>query len=280
MKSTFLYTLFFLAAGAFLFYGNSSGAGSTQGIDRTGSPLSPGSCNASGCHGGNAFGTTIDLVILDGEEVVNSYEPGKAYTMRLTVNTSQGDPQGYGFQAVALNGPNNNNAGAWSMVPDGVQTVTINDRSYVEHSGTSNNKVFEVEWTAPSSNIGAINFYAAGNAVNRNNTSSGDGAMALSEPVVLDQLSAIGPVVELDVDMNIWPNPVADQLTLNISDADPGAYQVSIVDMQGRILVNRPVQLGAGENQERFDVSRLNAGHYFLRLTDGEGVATRKVLKN
>ena len=281
MKNTFTFTLFLFLAAAWLFYGNSGGAGSVQGVDRTGSPLSPGSCNENGCHTDNSFSPSVELVLLSGENEISEYEPGETYRMRFTVTPGTGTPAGYGFQAVALSGEDNVNAGTWGDEPDGVQVIEINDRFYVEHSERSGSNVFEIDWTAPSGETGPVRFYAAGNAVNGNGNNSGDGAVALAEPVLIPARSAasFARIAGLDVEMKVWPNPAIDHFSLLISKAEAGHYEVSIADLQGRILNKRPVQLRSGENRELFDISRLETGHYFVRLSDGKRVASRKLLK-
>ncbi len=278
MKTNLLCTFFLFAVGAFLFYGNSSGAAAVQGADRTGSPLSSGACNI--CHSGGNFAPSLRLEILDGEEPISEYEPGAAYTMRLTINTDQGDPAAYGFQVVALTGDDDANAGAWGPTPDGIEVVTINGRDYAEQSEPRPENVIELAWTAPLDNPGEVRFYAAGNAVNGNVSTTGDAAASLSEPtVVTPRTSAFRSPAALDVELEVWPNPVVDRLELRIGGAAAGPYQLRIADVHGRILQRRTLGLPAGDHRETLDFSGLPAGSYLLHLSDGQRVAAQKVLK-
>lgn len=278
MKINLICTFFLLALGAFLFYGNSSGAAAVQGADRTGSPLSSGACNI--CHSGGNFAPSLSLEILDGEELISEYEPGASYTMRLTINTDQGSPAAYGFQVVALTGENDANAGAWGATPDGIEVVTINGRDYAEQSEPRPENVVELEWTAPLDNPGEVRFYAAGNAVNGNVSTSGDAATSLSEPTVLTpRTSAFRSPAVLDVELEVWPNPVIDQLELRIGGAEAGPYQLRITDGHGRLLQSRTITLPAGDHRETLDFNGLPAGSYLLHLSDGQRVAAQRVLK-
>jgi len=278
MKVNLLYTVFLGILVAFLFYGSSSGAGAVQGADRTGSPLSTGACDI--CHGANNFAPSVSLELLDGETSVTEYEPGASYTVRLTIATDQGEPAGYGFQLVALTGSSDANAGAWQALPDGVQVTTIDERDYAEHERQLNDNVLELEWTAPLDDPGEVRFYAAGNAVNGNGSTSGDGSASLGEPfVVAPRTSAFRPLRALDVSIDAWPNPLIGEVQVRIKGAVAGNYQLSVADMQGQLLVSRLLGLQGGEHYETIDFGRLPAGQYLLRLSDGRRIATTQVLK-
>jgi len=280
MKQSLLFTLFAAFSIAFLFFGNSSGPGQVQGIDRTGSPLSPGACNASGCHDDGAFNPTVEASLLDGTETVTNYEPGKTYTFRFTITAGTGEPGAYGFQAVALTGDDDQQAGSWGDLPSGLQVTTLSNRDYVEHSEPNSENTFEIPWTAPQTEAGNIRFYAAGNAVNRNGASSGDGALPLSEPLTVTPLtSGIFGVEKLAVQLSAFPNPVQDKLQLDIEGAEAGAYQLSLVDLHGRVIAQRALQLQSAAQRESFDFAALPGGHYFVRLSDGRRVAGLKVVK-
>lgn len=278
MKNTLsLFTFLAVAAAVFL-TGNASGPGEVQGIDRTGSPLSPGACNTGGCHSGGAFSPSLQVALLDGDEPVEEYEPGKTYTFRLRINAGAGAPAGYGFQAVALTGDDDAFAGAWGDPPNGIQITTIDDRDYAEHSSPSNSNTFEIDWTAPEE--GVVRFYAAGNAVNRNGQPTGDSALPLANPLVIQPMAAgIFGVEKLAVDLRVSPVPAVDQLDLRIGGAAPGRYELSLVDALGRPLHRETIDLYAGEQTKTLNLSALPAGHYFVRLSDGRRVAAQAVVK-
>lgn len=102
MKAKLLLGLTCLLSAVALFLSNSTGAGFVQGVDRTGSPFSSGSCN--NCHGEGNFTPGIFVSLLQDTQIVKSYRPGQRYTMRIRVQMPFGNAGDYGFQAIALMG--------------------------------------------------------------------------------------------------------------------------------------------------------------------------------
>lgn len=277
MKFKLLYTLFVLAGGAFLFLGNSSGAGAVQGQDRTGSPLSSATCGA--CHGGNNFSPTIELEILKDGEAVDAYIPGEVYTMRVSAGFS-GSPSVFGFQAVALAGNNNAQAGDFQNAPSGVQITDLNGRQYPEHSSRSQSSAFEVEWVAPETGTGEVRFYSSVLAANNGNGSGGDGVASLDAPVVLteDAVNNTSGFLALEAAVEVFPNPANESTTLRISEADAGDYQVELMTIHGQVLSTQNLQVN-GAATLPVDLSAQAAGLYLLRVSNGERSLVRRIIK-
>lgn len=279
MKFKLLYTLFALAGGAFLFLNNSSGAGAVQGQDRTGSPLSSATCGA--CHGGNNFSPTIELEVLKDGEAVTAYMPGEVYTMRVSAGFS-GSPSVFGFQAVALTGENNDQAGDFQNPPSGVQITDVNGREYPEHSQRSQSSTFEVEWVAPESGTGDVSFYSSVLTSNNAGGSSGDGVASLSSPVVLteDATSQVGQQGALNASVTVFPNPVVGQATLEIENAEAGTYQVELMTVQGQRLNSQSLQItNGGAVTLPIDLSVQANGLYLLRVSNETSATVRRLLK-
>lgn len=137
--------------------------------DRTGSPISSGSC--SQCHAGGAFSPAISIQVLNGSTPVTNYVPGTTYTVRYTV--TGGAPR-YGFQGVALR-TNNTAGGTFNSPGANTQVVSIGGIPYVEHtSAVATTGIFTSQWTAPAAGSGSIIFYGRGLASNSNGSTSGD----------------------------------------------------------------------------------------------------------
>lgn len=270
-----IYTFAALLAASLLFLGNSTGPGNVQGQDRTGGPVANGFCGT--CHAVGAFNPSMTLEILNGENPVTVYEPGATYTMKITVNADAG-AQVYGFQAVALL---DGNAQAGNFTAGmGTQVINISNRDYIEHSQSSTNNVFEVEWTAPASTSGNISFYAATMAGNGNGSSGGDGAAFLQQPIVLtDGTVATQELPELASTLKIYPNPVADVANLSLELEEATTASISIYSATGQRLQQYQEQLGLGNNQLTYDLSQLAAGHYVLEVSNGQKASTRMLVK-
>ncbi|MFM9952090.1 MAG: choice-of-anchor V domain-containing protein [Saprospiraceae bacterium] len=279
MKFHFIYTFFALTLAAVLFMGTGSGAGANQSVDLTGSPLG-GGVFCSLCHGGGSFAPTLAVQVLDNGTPVTAYEPGKTYTLRTAITAGSGTPARYGFMAVALTGATNQGAGVFGTPPAGMRKTTISNRVYVEHNTPSMANTFEVEWTAPAAGTGDVRFYSAGNATNNNNGTSGDNAVRLTTPLTLTEMATSNlSTTELFRQLSAWPNPVSNQLNIRIVTANSGLYRMDVLDAQGRWLRSEQVQLAAGENNLRRDWNDATPGVYFVQFSDGEGLATLRVLK-
>ncbi len=247
---------------------NASGAGQDQGTDRTGSPLS-GDTFCGDCHGANAFRPTIEIAVLDGANPIQSYTPGRVYTMRVTISATTGTPAGYGFQAVALNNANGT-AGVFGTTPSGVRTIDLGGRRYIEQTRRSTSNTFSIPWTAPARGAGRVRVFAAGVAANGSG-SSGDGAvkgeLALSE----SGSTSLPESARLKVEVDVFPNPATDFVQVRLKGTDrPRNLFVDLVDAQGRLLQRQVLP-----EQVELDVRALSAGTYFLRISDGQRLMTR-----
>ncbi|MDZ4678879.1 MAG: choice-of-anchor V domain-containing protein [Saprospiraceae bacterium] len=279
MKFQFIYTFFALALGAYLFMGSSNGAGAVQSIDLTGSPLG-GGIFCSFCHSGGSFSPSIAVQVLDNGTPVTVYEPGKTYSLRVAITAGAGSPLRYGFMAVALTGATNQGAGTFGTPPTGMRKTTISNRVYVEHNTPSVANTFEVEWTAPVAGTGDVRLYSAGNATNNNNGTTGDNAVRLPTPLTLTEMATSNlTTTQLFRQLSAWPNPVSDELNIRIVTAKSGLFKMEVLDAQGRWLRSEQVQLAAGENNLRRDWNAAMPGVYFVQFSDGEGLATLRVLK-
>ena len=73
--------------------------------------------------------------------------------------------------------------------------------------------------------------------------------------------------------LSIFPNPVVDNLCLNLDIPQSGKYTLSVFSADGRLLLNEAdVSMLSGNSKRNFDVSTLDGGIYFLNIT-GQGVA-------
>jgi hypothetical protein len=277
MKLKFTYAIFSLMALALLFVNNSSGPAEVQGIDRTGGPLSPGPCQA--CHSSGAFSPGIDLEVLDNDTPVNTYEPGKTYTLRVTANHS-GDPAGFGFQAVALKASDDSQAGAFSNPASDIQITTLAGRQYPEHSTRRESNVFEVEWEAPAAGTGEVDFYSSIVVANGAAGSGGDGAAFLNTPVTLTEgvASSTSENGLLEA-LHIFPNPVEDELRLQMNSNEQQDYQLLIFNLNGQLVLSQRLSVALGEQLTTVSLPEMAAGAYTLQITDGLKSSSRILLK-
>lgn len=136
----------------------------------------PGEAVCSDCHGNLNLGG--GSVTISGPP---QYTPGQTYT--ITVGVSRTGQQRWGFQATALT-PAHVRAGtlvATNTTRTRVETELGPNRQYVEHTSAGTDlgvpnaaPGWTFDWVAPSSGVGPVTFYVAGNAANGNGNTLGD----------------------------------------------------------------------------------------------------------
>jgi hypothetical protein len=148
-------------------HGNSSG--SPNGY--TGSPLEFGgrTCGTNGCHGG---GTTFQTNMITSNIPSSGYVPGQTYQITATI-VFAGRTK-FGFQ---LSPQRQNGTTAGTLIGNAQVQITGSQR-YATHTSGSNtgsgSRSWTFSWTAPAVGTGNVTFYAAFNAANNQNNTSGD----------------------------------------------------------------------------------------------------------
>ena len=83
--------------------------------------------------------------------------------------------------------------------------------------------------------------------------------------------SQVNLVEEASARLSVYPNPVSDQLTVNLS----GSFDYTLVNVNGEVINS-----GKGFNSIQFSVSDLATGLYFIQVTAAAGtVETLKITK-
>jgi hypothetical protein len=263
-----IYTLLLLALGFFLM-NNSGGRASSANQGNTGAP-GDNSRVCSTCHG-TGINVDLDLQVLDQDgQAVSEYVPGSTYRVRVRLLTNSSDARAYGFQMTSIIDNNLDDVETWNNPTNNAVIARAGDREYVEHNGPSTENTFEVDWTAPSAGLGSVTFYSAGNAVNGNGSTSGDGgasnSLTLSEGVASDNLE----IENLEI-IRISSNPVQDLLIYNAQRSD--TYEVHIFDSNGRRVYQKDFFTRYISIDE---VSSWNRGIYFVQISAEDGVFTDK----
>nr|HMT30752.1 T9SS type A sorting domain-containing protein [Bacteroidia bacterium] len=72
-------------------------------------------------------------------------------------------------------------------------------------------------------------------------------------------------------ELNVYPNPVSTQLTIELDAAKSGAYSVEIVDLAGRVVYSEVINAAAGINNNVIDVADYAKGVYTLSVKNNDG---------
>lgn len=294
MKFKFIYsfaTLFFLA---FLFSSNNNGRANEQGWGNTGAPGDQTLVNGDprtciSCHGTSSaiqVGLNIDIADGNGNSITNTgYTPGETYDVTVTISTLAGSPSAVGFQIVALNAPlgeNGNDISDWSPISSNVQVSSASNtgRTYVEHVAPSqSSNEFKMSWTAPEDLEGEVTFYSCGNGVNLNGSTSGDNAACNTLVITQDQTSSNNDLDKASLQVQLFPNPVTDQVNLNISAKNAGEYALRVYNSIGQQVYQEIINLTNGENPESIDMSNLSQGVYTVQIQNERQIIAKNIIK-
>lgn len=150
----------------------------------------PGENNCTSCHLGtlNSGGGNVKVEIVGAA----TYGAGVKQTLRVTLTDSTATR--WGFQLSARLKDTSDKAGAFSLKdPTNTRMETVpSGLEYVSHTeagtkaGSASPAIWEVEWTGPPVGAGAVVFYVAGNAANRNGDITGDKIYAASAEYAAD----------------------------------------------------------------------------------------------
>ncbi len=64
----------------------------------------------------------------------------------------------------------------------------------------------------------------------------------------------------------IYPNPADESATLKIQSQDNNAATIQVVDVTGKLISSRKVNLVIGDNEVKFETAQLKSGNYFIHV--------------
>ena len=93
--------------------------------------------------------------------------------------------------------------------------------------------------------------------------------------------SQLNIVANEDAIISTFPNPVTDQLSISLDNEEDETVMINIYSLNGSIVYSNTVQVKAGIDSERIDISNLPRGVYQMTMTDAQSnvLSTTKVLK-
>ena len=278
--------LFFGTLSALMLLGNKNGRASQSQKGNTGAPGDeiqggqPKTCIS--CHGQGPIIASLAISVLDSaNNPVTRYMPGKAYTARVTITASGNDLNGYGFQMIGLRDSSNTDLdGFTDMNPNNYKlaTITSNGRTYAEHDNISTSNIFNVKWTAPATGTGSITLYAAGNGVNANGTTSGDGS-GFSSLKLTEFSSGTAEIAAHLPRIAVSPNPVQSESMLKIENFEPGFCRIIAFDAKGHRVWETQQYLSEGSTNVTLPAAEWLPGVYFIQLEQPGKALSVKVLK-
>ena len=245
--------------------------------------------NCTQCHTSFPVDSGIGSVTVSG--LPATYELGTTYALTVTVEDAEPARARWGFEMTVIDEVGGLQAGDFANLTGMTQiSAGAGDaRDYIKHTssgtfqGQGASASWDIEWTAPATNVGAVHFYFAGNAANNSLTNSGDyiytGDIAVPAPSAgADDL----PVAQLV--MRAFPNPAPGQGSIVFALPEAMSISLQILDASGRQV--RSLAEGAwpqGEYRVEWDGRDdrgvlMPAGVYFTQLTSPQASAMERIV--
>lgn len=78
--------------------------------------------------------------------------------------------------------------------------------------------------------------------------------------------------------INVYPNPVKDIATLDITLSESSNATIQVVDLMGRTVIDLGIKsFKAGQSSIELNTTNLSNGMYFVKINSNNGVATKKI---
>ena len=243
-------------------------------------------CMNSGCHNDyplNSGGASF-LMDLGGAE--NGYDWGQVYHIEIML-THPGIQRG-GFQSIALQDNNDTLSPGTFQITDLLRTQRIDtnfphadtgcfihSKVWIEHTdyGIDDPQLdtlhWGFDWVSPSTDVGAITFYAAGVDANVDLDPTGDYVYSISRTIT-SLFTSSDPTQAAPT--HRWrPNPTAGKIWLT-GGASAVEGHVSIFDQKGRLILN-------AENVSELDLTALPSGLYLVKMDIDERTWFQRIVK-
>lgn len=244
-----------------------------------------GSEGANSCHSGGIpdnSGPGTPNILFSGGSV---YVPGQTYTITPTI--THPTVNRFGFQIVSLQDNNNLFTGTINLL-DTAKTRQQQptwgpgqDRIFVMHRlagtypTTPNVGQWSYEWTAPSTSVGNISFYACFNAANNNNTNDPGDQTYWKKITISPSAVGITSLSQNKPYVAVYPSPANEMINIELLNVKVQEVELSIVDVQGRILK----KINPENEKQIIDVSGMENGLYSIIVTENHKMlALKKVI--
>lgn len=108
-------------------------------------------------------------------------------------------------------------------------------------------------------------------------SSEASSAEGVQQPYEISIITGAEEYPEISLKYSAYPNPTAGNLMLRIDDSDFSTMQYQLIDLNGKILVEKNFV----ENTANIDMSDLVTATYFLKVVQGnKEIKVFKIIKN
>lgn len=243
-------------------------------------------CNQPSCH--NTYALNSGTGSMSATSTMNNwkYVPGTLYTISVTVRKAGVPLFGLGVEICQSSGDNCGTLIVSNTAKTQIKTRTIGTviRRAIVHTlnggRSADSCIFTFNWMAPSTDVGNITLYAAGNAANSNASATGDYIYTMNQIITPDSGTSIDQYLSTENSIHIFPNPVSERFNVTFNQKQNSNVNISLMDIKGSHvaeLFNGIVS--TGEFNQQFEVpSSCTSGIYTLMIRNESGVSSKRVV--
>lgn len=241
-----------------------------------------GTCASAGCHNSFGLNTGSGQLSLETNIPQEGFLPGEKYT--VTVKMVQAGSSIFGFQTLPYGETAKEGIGMIDLTDtDRTRTITSSSGTYAEQtkigSAATDSAVWSFDWIAPTDKgTGDVTIYTASLAGNGNGNRQGDRVYTAQLQVFENPTASLDQLNEIATG-NLYPNPTADILSLDLELQESTPIRWSISDLQGRIWQTGETSTLASSWNTQFDLTELPAGLYQLEIKTASGRWREKIVK-
>lgn len=79
--------------------------------------------------------------------------------------------------------------------------------------------------------------------------------------------------------IKVYPVPSSDMINIELLIDNSGTTSIEIIDLTGKILFSKEVNCNSGNEKFSLNINAYDAGIYFIKMSGGDNVYVRKIIK-
>ena len=101
----------------------------------------------------------------------------------------------------------------------------------------------------------------------------------ICENVNPDFATGLATLQKKNASLNVYPNPFSNQLTFEINGSSESSATITLIDLSGRTVMEKSVQMKVGKNEFVLDTHQMDGGFYVARIHGNDLDVQVKILK-
>jgi hypothetical protein len=177
---------------------------------------------------------------------------------------------------------------SWAILNEARTAVVVNAdpglfliTETIATGGTYQSPVFGVGVNGTLGNSTPINFAVLAYVFNRSTNPIDADSLdnVIIKPYIWEKQygASVSNVSYNDDNLAVYPNPVSEELNVNLLFAQSNNVSIQLMDLNGKIVADNSTIIGISPNNYKIGVAGLENGLYVLRVVNGKSISTSKV---